>query len=109
MKIAYNASLPPPRQPPQRAPASTGMVVRPGSGGALKKANAMPKDQGVEGELLKGRGRAFAVGGEERRGQTYRGDCLLDGAASGRRAVSAYLYHARLTSGSRAHVIDVYA
>lgn len=109
MKIAYNASLPPPRQPSQRDPASTGMVLRSGSPDALKKAKAMPKDQEVEGELLKGRGRAFAAGGEGYRGQTYRGDCHPDGVTSGQRAVSAYMYHARLTSQSGVHVIDVYA
>jgi len=109
MEITYNASLPAPHPAASRGPASTPAVPR--REAALgKKANSMPIERGVEGEWLKGRDPASAPpAGDGYGGLTYRGEYAPGGSASGRRAVSVYLYHAGLTPHSRAHAIDVYA
>lgn len=109
MEIAYHAPLPPWRQlTPGTSPSpSTDMATRP-EGALAKQAKRVPAEQGLEGELLKGRAQAPA-GGEGLRGYTYRGEYRPEGATPGRRAVSVYLYHARLTFQSTAHSVDVYA
>jgi len=111
MKIAYNASLPPPRQLAVHAPASTAVVPRPGHEAARpNKANHVPNEHGMEGELLKGRAKAAGPsihGGGQ--GYTHRGDYRVDGLLSARRAISVYTYHAGLTAPSPAPALDVYA